>query len=290
MTTTARTKSLRVESLESRQMMAGDVNAFAINRILYINGDVAANGIALVDGGNGDFNLVGLIQGGSATTINGSANSQVFTKIRDVVITMGKGDDAVAVSGITIKGNLYLAVSQGNDAIGLGDFADTGLFDNAVDALLGSLTVQKSMIVSADDGNDTVLARALAVEKSFILTTGEGDDTVSFDTNGVAGVSSLKGVTVSTAGGADTVSLNAMTVAKGLTVETGTENDEVTISNTTAKDVTVVLSTGDDEVIVDDLTVTKTGTFKGGPGINTYTDLGGNTFGKLKRDNFQNVI
>ena len=283
-----RRSKLNLEPLESRQMMAGDVSAYAISRILYINGDPADNGIALVDGGNGTFNLIGLTQGGAATTVNGGV-SQNFNKIKDIVISMNKGNDAVVVTDIFVNGNLYVSGGKGNDVIGLGEFADTGLVDDAVDSLLGALSVKKSMVIDAGEENDALLARAVSA-KTLTASMGAGNDVVTFDAGAGAGVTIEKTASISTSTGDDTVNLTRVSAAKGLTVSTTTGNDDVTLSEIAAKSLSVSLGSEDDDVTIDGSTITKTGTFNGDSGINSYTDGGGNTFGKLVRKNFQTMV
>ena len=282
-----RRPKLKLETLESRQMMAGDVNAYAISKILYINGDSADNGIALVDGGNGTFNVVGLSQGGSATTINGGA-SQNFNKIKDIVITMNKGNDAVVVTDIFVNGNVFVSGGKGNDVVGLGEFADSGLVDDAVDTLLGALSIKKGLVIDTGEDNDTLLARSLT-SKSLVVSMGLGDDNVTFDAAG-AGVSVLKTASISTSTGNDTVNLDQVSASKGLTVSTANGNDTVSLSQITAKSLSVSLGADNDDVAIDGSSITKTAAFNGDSGINSYTDGGGNTFGKLTRKNFQTII
>lgn len=279
-----RASKLRVENLEARQMMAGDVNAFAIGRYLYITGDQASNGIAIVDDGAGNLNVTGLDQGGSATTVNGGA-SETFVKIKDIVISMGKGDDAVAISDVYVNGNIFVSGGIGDDAIGLGDFTDTGVFDDAVDALLGTLTVKKSVVLSADDGDDTILATDTAISKTLTVSTGDGFDIVQFDD-----VSVLKSTTIVTGADDDTVSLTQTSAAKSLVISTGNGDDDVTFDQLTANSVTVSLGNDDDDVTVEDTTITKTGTFTGDKDTNSYTGLGVNNIGKLVRKNFATIV
>jgi hypothetical protein len=279
-----RSSKLRAESLESRQMMAGDVDAFAVGRFLYITGDESSNGIAIVDDGSGNLNVVGIDQAGSATTVNGGAN-QTFSKIKDIVISMGKGDDAVAISDLYINGNLYVSGGKGDDAIGLGDFVDTGVFDDAVDSLLGTLTVKKSVVLSGDDGDDTVLAEDAAISKSLVISTSIGEDTVAL-TGGVT----AKTATISTATGNDTVTLAQLSVSKSLVVSTANDDDTVTLDQVSTKSLVVSLDAGDDTVTVEDSSATKTAVFNGGSDTNSYTGVGVNTFNKLIRKNFATIV
>lgn len=281
---------LNIENLESRQMMAGDVSAYAISKILYVNGDSASNGIVLTSDVNGVITVAGIEQGGAATTINGGVSS-TFTKIKDIVISMNKGDDAIVATDLYVNGNLYISGGKDNDAIGLGEFEDTGLIDDAVDSILGALTVKKSFIIDGGDGNDALMARNVTVNKSLVVNMGIGDDVVVFDADGVGpGVNVLKTATISTSNGNDQVSLSRMTVAKSLTVSTSNDQDLVELDGITVKTLSVPLGSGDDEVIVGNSSVTKKATFNGDSGVNEFTDLGGNTFNKLTRKNFQNLV
>lgn len=280
-----RSCKLRAESLESRQMMAGDVDAYAIGRYLYLTGDDASNGVAITNDGSGNLNVVGLNQGGLATTINGSA-SQSFVKIKDIIVSLGKGDDALAITNVALQGNLYVSGGKGNDAVGLGNFTDTGLFDDAVDALLGTLTVRKSVILNGDDGDDTILADDVAIRASLVISTGLGNDTVQCGDN--LGVTA-KNATFSTSTGDDLLSLQRVSIAKSLVLSTGLDNDDVTLNQVSAKNLTVSLSNGDDDVSVQDSTTTRTAIFSGGSDTNHYTSLGTNTFKKLIRKGFEGI-
>ncbi len=264
-----------LENLESRQMMAGDVDAFAISRILYLQGDTLGNGVALVDGGGGNINVVGLNQAGSATTINNGA-SQTFTKIKDIVITMGKGDDAIVVSNIFVNGALFIQSGLGNDVVGLGAFEDSGLVDDAVDALLGALTIKNSVTISTDVGDDTVIAENATINKMLTLATGLGNDTVRLESHGNPG---------------DVDYVPGVTVLKSVTISTSLGNDILYLERLAAKSLDVTLSNGNDSVTLEKVAITKTANLNGDTDNDTYTDLGGNTFGKkLIRKNFETIV
>jgi hypothetical protein len=284
-------QKLNIENLESRQMMAGDVSAYSISKILYVNGDSLSNGIVLTSDVNGVITVAGIEQSGSATTINGGASS-TFTKIKDIVISMNKGDDAIVATDLFVNGNLYISGGKDNDAIGLGEFDDTnGLVDDAVDSLLGALTVKKSFVIDSGDGDDALLGRNVTVNKSLVVSMGTGNDIVQFDADGLGpGVNVLKTATISTSTGDDQVSLYRMTVAKSLTISTHNDQDLVELDSVTTKTLSVPLGSGDDEVTVENSSITKKATFNGDSGLNDYTDLGSNTFNKLTRKNFQNLV
>jgi hypothetical protein len=279
--------SLRLENLESRHMMAGDVMAFTSAKTLYVLGDNASNGVALVDDGSGNVNVIGLEQDGSETLINGDTN-QVFSKVKNIVIVTGTGDDAVVVADLTVKGSLTITTEGGDDAIGLGGYLDPDdLFDDAVDSLLSDLTVKGPTTINAGGGDNNVIMDDATINSVLTIVTGIGDNTIEL---GVTSPVTVKGVvTIATSIGNDTVNLNGLTTTKELVVSTSVGNDEVTLTDVTAKYVTVALGPGDDEVTVEDTTVRKTAVFDGSTGDNIYNDAGGNSFGNLIRTNFQTI-
>lgn len=93
-----RSRSLRVESLERREVLAGNVTAMLVGSTLVINGDGADNQVAVISLGNSRYAVAGV-----NTTINGRAGT--FTTPR---ATMSINAD--------LKG--------GNDAIGFSNNAD----------------------------------------------------------------------------------------------------------------------------------------------------------------------
>lgn len=284
------TRNLKVESLESRQMLAGDVDAFAYGKFLYVMGDAADNGVAIVDGGNGTISVIGLEQGGSATTINGDAGPVNFNKISNIIVSTGKGNDAVVVSNLALKGNLSIFGDHGNDAIALGDFDDANdLFDDAVDPLLGALTVNKNVIIQDSHGNNSILIDGLDARKSMQIVTGNGDD--SIDWQGALGNVVGKSLTINSGNGNDAVTLANLAIGKTLTINTVTGDDDVTLRDLSAKSLNVVLGTGDDSVTVEDVTIAKNATYNGVNGDDEFIGLGTNTVGKkLKQLKFTTIV
>ncbi len=62
-----RKKHLRLESLEGRAMMTGNVTADVVNGKLEIDGDAAANTIVITQIGSGEYTIAG----DATTTVNG---------------------------------------------------------------------------------------------------------------------------------------------------------------------------------------------------------------------------
>jgi hypothetical protein len=282
---------LTLESLEDRRMMTGDVKANAIGKILYITGDNAANGVMLTSSGD-LIDVVGIDQGGAATTINKDDTHQTFFKIKDVVISLGKGDDAVVVTNLNLKGTVFVSGGLGNDAVGLGNFTDTGLFADSVDAALGALTCNNSLIVDASDGDDTVLAQAVTTNKALTIAMGAGNDSLSMQNISVG-----KSLSIDLGVGNDTANLTpsnpadpGITVVKNVGISTGAGDDILTINKLSAKKLGISLGGNDDTLDVENTTTINSTAFNGDTGINTYNDNGGNTLAKLTTKNFQTPV
>src|SRR6476646_5579077 len=92
------------ESLEIRQMLAGDVTAKIANGNLVIKGDSLANGITIAAGTTaGTVVVTGVNAGGAATNVNGTSNGAVTLSgfAGGLKIDMKGGDDTVTITGLT---------------------------------------------------------------------------------------------------------------------------------------------------------------------------------------------
>ena len=118
----------RLEQLESRQMMAGDVTVSVVGGILYINGDSADNSISISATANTDEFTISSNDGGD-TTINGGAGPVTLGGATvGVDITLSDGNDRLEFDTtnrpIHISGELDIALGtssfQGNsiDVVG----------------------------------------------------------------------------------------------------------------------------------------------------------------------------
>jgi hypothetical protein len=108
----------KFESLEARNLLAGDVTASIHHGDLVIKGDNLANGITITAGATaGTVVITGVNAGGSATNVNGTANGTVslsgFTD--DLKINMKGGDDTVTITGLTVPDKAKLKGGKGND-------------------------------------------------------------------------------------------------------------------------------------------------------------------------------
>src|SRR5215210_3728665 len=110
----------KFESLEKRNLLAGDVTASIHNGDLIIQGDDFANGITITAGATaGTLVITGRNAGGSATNVNGTANGPVNLSgfMDDLKISMKGGGDSVTITSLDVPGALKLKSGDGDDTI-----------------------------------------------------------------------------------------------------------------------------------------------------------------------------
>jgi hypothetical protein len=255
MSETNRNTRLRFESLEKRQVMAGDVDVFAIGGVLNIVGDSASNGIVIHSTSDSVVQVRGIDRGGAATTVNENP-SVSFTGIQNIVISMGNGDDAVVLTNLSITGSVSAQLGNGDDVFGLGEFDNSSdAVDHAVDSLLGALAINGNFAISMGEDDNTVLARNVTTKWAG-FSAGNGDDTFSIVDEGTIG---------------DPAYVPGLVASKGLTLITGNGNNSVTVHGSTVMNVVMPLGSGDDTVSLQDVTVAKETTITGQDGVNTLT-------------------
>ena len=139
-------RRLQVESLEKRELMAGNVNVFFQGNDLYIVGDNASNGVEVRQSSPGVLKITGNTWGGDYTRINGYANGtctasgvghdvkilmyngndhldfgtgdpRVISIANNLVMDMGAGSDTTAIRDVRVGGTLSVATGTGvNDS------------------------------------------------------------------------------------------------------------------------------------------------------------------------------
>lgn len=261
--------ALRFEFLEQRQLLAGDIDARAIGSVLYITGDNTDNGVVVHSTSEGVIEILGLSEGGAATTINGK-ESESFVRIKDVFITLDDGNDTLILTDLTLSGSATIRTGDGNDFIGLGEFDDDDdliedLLEDLAGDVLGALTVKGAVNIDAADGNDTLLARNTTLNLSTIIF-GKGNDTLTFDRNGEP---------------ADSDYVPGVTTTGPLTITLGDGQNAATFEGLTAQNLTVSAGNEQDTLIIEDSTVSKATNISVGDGTNTVSveDFQGKSLG-----------
>jgi cyclophilin family peptidyl-prolyl cis-trans isomerase len=233
----------RIEHLENRALLAGNVVASLNGTHLTLTGDTADNAVEIAVNGN-QVQVRGLnnttINGGTAVFV-AAANTDTLTG--NVLINLGDGNDAaVFARNVKLSGSVSVVGGNGNDAL-----SSTGATFNRNVAFLGG------------PGNDTFSLQDSTTNAAILIYGEAGNDLISLTDMTVNGPVIIKGHA-----GDDGVSLNNVTGTGSIGIETGRGEDDVTVRNSTLNG-TLVIKTrqGQDAVMLDE------NTFNGIVSINT---------------------
>jgi hypothetical protein len=228
--------ALNLESLEKRQVMAGNVSVAWANNTLRITGDSQDNQITLAEVRPGLIQIIGY----NNTRINGNfANGNYFNKWSgNLSVTMGGGNDSVTIgwNGIPASRFNSLNVSMG----------------------AGKDTVEvKNTIVTGDNFS------------SFNLGDEYENDADKIDVY----QSNFRALAIGTGGGDDRVYVGGSTATKAI-INTGRGNDVAQLTNAAFADLAVSLGDGNDTVFSWNSRPSRSRWVHGGDGIDTLA-LGG---------------
>lgn len=245
----------RIEFLENRALLAGNVVASLDGGHLTLTGDNAANSVEITVLGN-EVQVRGL----DSTTINGGTSAFVVAAGSDtvtghVVVNMGNGNDSVAfsrnvkfdssvsvngqsgsdtlaVTGATFRSTTVFLGESGNDTFSLQDSTVEGaLFVHGNDGddlfSLTNMTLNGSLEVKGQTGNDGVSLNDVTSESSIAIKTGRGDDNVTIRNSALNGA-----VLIKTKQGSDAVMLDDNTFAQRMHVNLGRDNDGLLVRDT----------------------------------------------------------
>jgi hypothetical protein len=168
-------RRLRFESLESRELLAGDVTAVMRGSTLLIKGDNDGNGVTVgqgivaeADAGVGAIVVTGVDWDGAPTTINGSDSAAFFPETTNVFVRLKKGND-------------YFVVSNAPAATGdcLGTVEETGSGDVKGEFAFSDVHIPGSLNVNGGRDNDWIgIGPDAHIGKHVIANTGHGMDAV----------------------------------------------------------------------------------------------------------------
>lgn len=142
-------RTLRIESLERREVLAGNVAAQLVGSTLTLTGDALANQLMVSSVAGGRFAVIG-----GGTTINGSQDSFVTSRpVTSIVANFGGGDDLVGF------GNDAQVFARQLGFFGYTDPFDVASVQAAIDAVAAGATVftlRGNLAVTTGDGADGV--------------------------------------------------------------------------------------------------------------------------------------
>ena len=260
-------RKLTFQTLESRQLMAGNVSAAVINGDLVVKGDVNSNDIAIfqvmqqgqvipgryvISGLNGTtinhgtgFNATGVnrdflvemnlggndhVAIGNMNPSNPNLTNASFIVPRNLNVALDtSGDNNLEIKGITVRNNATITAGSGDNTMDIrGTFGVKAPFTTLPH---GDLTIQV-----AGGGDDQVQLHNGSVLHDANIKVGGGQSGLDFV--GLVDMNVHHNLNIHSGGGRDFngIAVQGVHVGHDLNIEGGIAKDVVTIGNTTVAD------------------------------------------------------
>ena len=176
-------RSLALEKLESKAMLAGDVIVSVVEGNLIIEGDELGNEIAV---SSGETAGTYIIRGLEGTTVKLGEDGEPAPETglvvegvrRNVRINLGDGDDAVTVNDARFRHGLSIATGAGADEVNIGNADETPAPALSAAATDANVSVRGALLIRTGADNDTVNLGNVHVGGLIGISTDGGDDTV----------------------------------------------------------------------------------------------------------------
>ncbi len=209
------------ESLENRNLLAGNVTTSYAGGVLTLTGDAAANNVQISE--NSSF--VWTVKGNAGTKIDG-ANSQTFSTVVTINADLAAGNDVLAVQNGSLLGELNVQYTPG---------------------VSGSKTTQISnlQVAALDVEQATAGSNVVSLNNVFLTTTGPCK-VVTGDRNDVVTENKVTAFAaqITTNGGNDVVTVTNCYGADAIDVETGDGSDVATVRDSHS-DAEIKIDTGE---------------------------------------------
>jgi hypothetical protein len=184
--TMPRTRKLGMETLEKREVCAGNVTAFVDwTGTLQVIGDGAANSVDISEVAPNYYRVRGYNTRDASglntvpTTINGAAAERIFLVPKDqVTIDLGDGNDILRCHD-AVMGLFDINMGNGHDSV----------FLQSLNGYASGLTTK--IFMGADAGVDVVDVNASYFAGSLYVSTGDGNDFVDFTNTQINGFLSV---------------------------------------------------------------------------------------------------
>ncbi len=267
---------LRLEPLEKRLLLAGNVMAELIDGQLTLTGDDLANAILIAADPEGTCWVSALPDDGNSdaatTRINGQVEAVGFIGVRSITVNLRGGDDTLNIHDLErasdypnmplahdliLSGGLTLGMGDGDDTIRFvgqgqrtvigGDLAiDTGAGDDRIEVRSFLTSVGGDVHLVTGSGQDFVFVDHISIAGSLRVDSGTESDKVMFQWATING-----NVTVETLSGDDRVTFVWSSIDGSMTVDTGDGEDRVQFSGgSVAADTAINTGSGEDYVKV----------------------------------------
>ncbi len=193
-------RKCKFESLETRQMMAGDVFARTHAGTLIIKGDNLSNGITITSGAiPNQVIITGINAGGSGTTVNGLTNTPVAINdvTKDMKIKLLAGNDIVTINNLDLTGSAIIKGGGGTNTISVSSSTICGDLDIRTGGSADTITVTATLVngeaefkTGGDCDHLTIVGSTLG---ELDVHLEEGNDTLSITNTQVVTQTKLNG-------------------------------------------------------------------------------------------------
>ena len=175
---------MRFESLEQKQLLAGDVLVNVVHGVLTLEGDNLANqvvvtagedpGTYVIHGRDGTQLISGDADGAAEVVVDGVRNG--------LRANLGGGDDVLVIHDAAFRGNVAINMGAGNDHVLVGvvpPAGDASLVDAELPPTdMASVKVAQNLLINTGAGDDTVVVDNTVAHGGLVVAAGAGDDTV----------------------------------------------------------------------------------------------------------------
>jgi len=286
-------RKLRFETLEGREVCAGDVSVSVAGDFLQITGDDAANYVdiqQMTTGGVTEFVVSGKAFGGkftasgepvlagAATTINGDPGP--FHGSASIInINTGKGNDAIVIRGganALTTSEIHLSAGAGSDYARLTNVKTTGGADlSTLDMTAAGGFAGPGL---AEAGNDKIVVNGLTLAGAGLsAATGGGADRIV--ASNIHAVAASAYVYLYAGNGVDNLSVTNSTFKKvSVYMGTSAEKDTVSLKGVTTIEASVYLGAGNNDLLnlISAVHVKTKTTLDGGAGSGDTLKVGSN--------------
>jgi hypothetical protein len=291
-------RRLQCQALESRNLMAGNVNVAVVGGDLVVTGDANANGIAILQLGPGQYEVLGRLRQGLPTTITKAGvagdSQELMNVTGDFEIRLQDGSDVLVIDNtglaagtkLLVPRNLNVSGAGGNDDVQLTDVRVVGDatfhlatgndFFSMIRGFIGANRgiSDSDLTVNGGGGNDTARIHATIVRDDLYLPLGHGTNKALLKNSSVQG-----NATIATGDGSDRVDILSTSVRGQLLVHTGAGADEAGLISVGADSIFAQMGDGDVDFLHVSETEAENAKFDGGSGHHDTLDyLGTNTF------------
>lgn len=266
---------LRLEQLEEKRLLAGDVTVSVVAGALIVEGDELGNQVVISSGeAPGEFVITGLdgttvqTEGEDAPDSEGEepGDQVVVSGVRrGVHVTTFEGDDTVIIEDARIRGNVTIRTGEGEDYVRVGPESGPEIFESLEEEPFSAdVAIGRSILIRTGSENDVVelggppiapvpegdeddseSAPSLAVRGHTFVGLGEGEDMLAVDA-----VHGRWGLTANGSLGEDDIQVsNSRFMFLGLRGGAGESGDTVGLDNVRAR--ATVIGTGDGQDTVD---------------------------------------